>query len=87
VSLVADHLLNGTLVSPLPLTTATAFSYYVVTSSGTSNQPDVALFSDWLHSEAKEVESVMGRLLRDEHTVRKRLGVPLAPPPDNPRDP
>jgi hypothetical protein len=65
----------------LPLTTATAFSYYVVTPSGTSNQPDIALFSDWLHSEAQEVESVMARLLAEEHRARKKLGV-VPPPPD-----
>jgi LysR family glycine cleavage system transcriptional activator len=87
VSLVADHLSNGTLVSPLPLTTATAFSYYVVTPSGTSNQPDIALFSDWLHSEAKEVEAVMGRLLAEEHGAKKTLGAPLAPPPPDSPEP
>ncbi len=80
LSLVADHLMNGTLVSPLPLTTPTAFAYYVVTQSGTSNQPDVALFSDWLHCEAKEVEAVVDRLQTEEYRVRKKLGVPLAPP-------
>jgi hypothetical protein len=71
----------------LPLTTATAFSYYVVTPSGTSNQPDIALFSDWLHSEAKEVEAVMGRLLAEEHGAKKTLGAPLAPPPPDSPEP
>jgi LysR family glycine cleavage system transcriptional activator len=80
VSLVADHLTNGTLVSPVPITTPTAFSYYLVTPSGATNQPDIALFSDWLHTEAKEVETVAARLQIEEARLREKFGVPVALP-------
>jgi LysR family glycine cleavage system transcriptional activator len=76
VSLVADHLMSGTLISPLPLTSAPAFAYYLVTQSGVS-QPDITLFTDWLHTEANELEAVTARLQAEQTEVKKRLGIPV----------
>lgn len=54
VSLVTDHLTQGTLISPLPLTTATAFAYYLVAPPEVAELPKTVLFSRWLHAEAEE---------------------------------
>ena len=54
VSLVTDHLMQGTLISPLPLTTATAFAYYLVALPEVAELPNTVLFSRWLHVEAEE---------------------------------
>jgi LysR family transcriptional regulator, glycine cleavage system transcriptional activator len=73
LSLVADHLTNGTLVCPLPLTTATAFSYYLVAPPARASAPDIAVFSEWLHTEAKEVATVAARLAAHEAEFRATL--------------
>ncbi len=54
ISLVTDHLMQGTLISPLPLTTATAFAYYLVALPEVAKLPKTLLFSRWLHAEAEE---------------------------------
>jgi LysR family transcriptional regulator, glycine cleavage system transcriptional activator len=51
-SLVADYLTDGTLVSPMPIPTPTAFSYYVVALPESAALPKVARFSRWLRAEA-----------------------------------
>jgi LysR family transcriptional regulator, glycine cleavage system transcriptional activator len=51
-SLVADYLADGTLVSPMPIATATAYSYYVVSLPESAALPKVARFSRWLRAEA-----------------------------------
>jgi LysR family transcriptional regulator, glycine cleavage system transcriptional activator len=51
-SLVADCLVGGTLVSPMPIATATAYSYYVVALPESAALPKVARFCRWLRAEA-----------------------------------
>jgi LysR family transcriptional regulator, glycine cleavage system transcriptional activator len=51
-SLVADYLADGTLVSPIPIATLTAYSYYVVALPESAALPKVARFCRWLRAEA-----------------------------------
>jgi len=51
-SLVADYLADGTLVSPMPVATQTAYSYYVVAPPESASLPRVARFARWLRAEA-----------------------------------
>jgi DNA-binding transcriptional LysR family regulator len=51
-SLVADGLSNGTLVSPWPVATATAYSYYIVALPEWALHPKVVPFCRWLRAEA-----------------------------------
>jgi LysR family transcriptional regulator, glycine cleavage system transcriptional activator len=51
-SLVADYLSDGTLVSPMPVATLTAYSYYVVALPESAALPKVARFCRWLRAEA-----------------------------------
>jgi len=51
-SLVADYLADGTLVSPMPVATSTAYSYYVVALPESATLPKVARFCRWLRAEA-----------------------------------
>ena len=51
-SLVADGLSNGTLVSPLPVATSTAYSYYIVALPEWALHPKVVPFCRWLRAEA-----------------------------------
>jgi LysR family transcriptional regulator, glycine cleavage system transcriptional activator len=51
-SLVADHFSTGTLICPLPLATATAFSYYLVALSESAALPNIVRFRHWLRAEA-----------------------------------
>jgi LysR family glycine cleavage system transcriptional activator len=78
LSLVADHLASGTLVCPLPLTTPTAFAYYLVALPGSVDLPEVVLFSDWLRAEARATESLAARLQAAETGARRSERLPLA---------
>jgi LysR family glycine cleavage system transcriptional activator len=51
-SLVADGLSDGTLVSPLPIATSTAYSYYIVALPEWALLPKVVPFCRWLRAEA-----------------------------------
>lgn len=51
-SLVADGLSNGSLVSPLPIATSTAYSYYIVALPEWALHPKVVPFCRWLRAEA-----------------------------------
>jgi LysR family transcriptional regulator, glycine cleavage system transcriptional activator len=51
-SLVADYLADQTLVSPLPIATSTAYSYYIVALPESGALPKVARFCRWLRAEA-----------------------------------
>ena len=53
-SLVADHLASGELVCPLPLSTPTAFAYYLVVRPEATGLPKIARFRDWLKLEATQ---------------------------------
>jgi len=76
LSLVIDHLTNGTLVSPLPVTTATAFAYHLVALPETVALPQVALFSDWLRAEAANTATMSALLQSQEQRVRAALKLP-----------
>ena len=54
ISLVTDHLTQGTLISPLPLATSTAFAYYLVALPENAELPKTVSFSRWLYAEAEE---------------------------------
>jgi LysR family glycine cleavage system transcriptional activator len=51
-SLVADYLADQTLVSPLPIATSTAYSYYIVALPESGALPKIARFCRWLRAEA-----------------------------------
>ena len=51
-SLVADGLSDGTLVSPLPIATPTAYSYYIVALPESAVLPKAVSFCRWLRAEA-----------------------------------
>jgi len=51
-SLVVDGLSDGTLVSPLPIATSTAYSYYIVALPEWALLPKVVPFCRWLRAEA-----------------------------------
>jgi LysR family glycine cleavage system transcriptional activator len=57
-SLVADHLADGILVSPLPIATPTVYSYYIVSLPEWTALPKVARFCRWLRAEAATTMSV-----------------------------
>ncbi len=76
LSLVADHLSNGTLVSPLPLTTSTAFAYYLVSLPEVAALPTSVRFMEWLQREAREIDSLAAMLQAEEAQLRHRLGAP-----------
>jgi LysR family transcriptional regulator, glycine cleavage system transcriptional activator len=57
-SLVADGLSDGTLVSPLPIATSTAYSYYIVALPESALLPKVVPFRRWLRAEAAATTSV-----------------------------
>ena len=56
-SLVADGLSDGTLVSPLPIATSTAYSYYIVLLPERALLPKVVPFCRWLRAEAASTMS------------------------------
>jgi hypothetical protein len=51
-SLVADALSDGTLLSPLPIATSTAYFYYIVALPEWASLPKVVPFCRWLRAEA-----------------------------------
>jgi LysR family glycine cleavage system transcriptional activator len=51
-SLVVDYLKKGQLVAPLPKRLKTGFRYHLVYPIGADQRPEVALFRDWILSEA-----------------------------------
>jgi LysR family glycine cleavage system transcriptional activator len=71
LSLVTDHLANGTLVCPLPLTTPTAYAYYLVTLPDTATLPNVVLFSEWLRAEAQEMTGMAAEIDAAEMRLRE----------------
>jgi len=81
LSLVADHLSNGTLICPLPFATATAFAYYLVALPEVAALPTTMQFIEWLQSEAKEMESVAAGIQVAEAGLRTlpRSALPAAP--------
>jgi LysR family glycine cleavage system transcriptional activator len=76
LSLVADHLSNRTLVCPLPLTTSTAFAYYLVALPEIAALPTTVRFMEWLQGEAKELAAVAARVQAEEMELRLALKVP-----------
>ena len=72
MSLVADHLMSGVLVSPLPLLTPTAFSYYIVTPRDREMSAETVLFVEWLQQQAQEMEALVVQFLTRER-MPKRL--------------
>lgn len=78
LSLAADHLASGTLVCPLPLSTPTAFAYYLVTLPEIAVLPNTVLFTEWLRAEAKDTVAVAARLRADEARFRASVGEPAA---------
>jgi len=79
LSLVADHLSSGALICPLPLTTSTAFAYYLVALPEVAALPTTVRFMEWLHQEAKDMEIVAARIQAQEAQVRKRIEASLRP--------
>jgi LysR family glycine cleavage system transcriptional activator len=75
LSLVADHLERGALISPFPLTTATAFSYYLVALPEGTALPKVVLFSQWLHAEAAHTVAGATQLHSAETSLRAALNM------------
>jgi LysR family glycine cleavage system transcriptional activator len=81
LSLVADHLERGALISPFPLTTPTAFAYYLVALPEVAALPKVLLFSQWLQAEAAETVAGAAQLHAAETSLREALnaGHPAEP--------
>lgn len=73
LSLVADHLSNGTLICPLALTTPTAFAYYLVALPEVAALPTAVRFMEWLQQEAKDMEIAAARIQAEEARVRKSV--------------
>jgi LysR family glycine cleavage system transcriptional activator len=73
LSLVADHLERGTLISPFPLSMATAFSYYLVALPEATMLPKVVFFSRWLEAEAARTVAGAAQLHSAESSLRTAL--------------
>jgi LysR family glycine cleavage system transcriptional activator len=52
-SLVADYMVTGTLVCPLPLATPTAFTYFLLALPEAAALPKIVQFREWLRAEAE----------------------------------
>jgi LysR family transcriptional regulator, glycine cleavage system transcriptional activator len=52
LSLVAEQLQTGVLACPLPLSTPTAYSYYVLSTPEIAVLPKIVRFNHWLRAEA-----------------------------------
>lgn len=61
VSLVADHLESGALVCPLPLTTPTAYTYYLLGLPEAAERPEIVAFRALLVEEAARTEAFSPR--------------------------
>lgn len=70
LSLAADHLASGALVCPLPLSTPTAFAYYLVALPEVAALPNTVLLTDWLRSEAEETAAIAARIRAEEARFR-----------------
>jgi LysR family transcriptional regulator, glycine cleavage system transcriptional activator len=79
LSLVADHLTSGTLVSPLPVTTPTAFAYHIIALPEVAASPDTTVFTDWLHAEARDMAALTAGIRANESQIRKRINAPSLP--------
>jgi len=77
-SLVADLLAKGVLVCPLPLTSATAFSYYLVALPEVAAQPEIAVFIKWLVAEADETLALARGIETEEARFRVATNLPPA---------
>jgi LysR family transcriptional regulator, glycine cleavage system transcriptional activator len=75
LSLVADHLERGALICPLPLSTATAFAYYLVALPEAAGSPKVVLFSQWLQAEAAKTVAGAAQLHVEETALRAALNI------------
>jgi LysR family transcriptional regulator, glycine cleavage system transcriptional activator len=75
LSLVTDHLARGELISPFPLTTATAFSYYLVALPEAAALPKVVLFSQWLQAEAGDTVAGAAQPYSGEASLRASLNL------------
>lgn len=71
ISLVADLLVSGVLLSPLPILTPTTYSYYIVTPQEREMSAAAALFVDWLQQQAREVQGLVAQFLAHERTPRR----------------
>jgi LysR family glycine cleavage system transcriptional activator len=58
-SLVVDYLSSGFLICPLPISTLTAFSYYLVSMPEVAVLPKIVRFRHWLRAEATATVSGM----------------------------
>jgi LysR family transcriptional regulator, glycine cleavage system transcriptional activator len=76
LSLVADHLASGALVSPLAVTTPTAFAYYIVALPEVIARPDIVRFTDWLQAEARHMAAITTRIRADETRIRCQINAP-----------
>jgi LysR family transcriptional regulator, glycine cleavage system transcriptional activator len=70
LSLVTDHLTAGTLVSPCPLATPTAYQYHVVGLPERMASREVADFVQWLRGEAEAITAIAARIRRQEKRFR-----------------
>jgi LysR family transcriptional regulator, glycine cleavage system transcriptional activator len=59
-ALVADELVAGRLVRPLPLSRPAEFAYFAVTRDGRERHPRVRAFLDWLEGEAAASRAANG---------------------------
>lgn len=59
VSLVADHIINGALICPLPITTPTAYSYYLLGLPEHAERPKIVNFRRLILAEAVRTETFM----------------------------
>ena len=59
VSLVADHILNGVLVCPLPMSTPAAYSYHLLGLPEQAERPKIVTFRRLVMAEAVRTEAFM----------------------------
>ena len=76
LSLVTDYLSVGSLICPLALSTATAFSYHLVALPHVAGLPEVVLFSDWLRTEARQTTASVAHIEPEEKRLRAALNLP-----------
>jgi LysR family transcriptional regulator, glycine cleavage system transcriptional activator len=82
LSLVADHLASGALVSPLPVTTPTAFAYYIVALPEVIALPDIVRFTEWLQDEARDMAVITTRIQANEAQIRSQIVCARSPTAD-----
>ena len=74
LSLAADHLASGALICPLPLSTPTAFAYYLVALPEVAALPNTVLLAEWLRAEAEDTAAVAARIRAEEARFRAAQG-------------